>query len=1041
MAPAETAALRFFRGLVRRPVGALMAVLALIGAGAIAALRLPIELIPQGFADTSISVSAPWSGANPTEVEQRVVRPLEEELRTISGIKEIRSFAEDGGGLVWLNFPGNADMDQAYAEVADRVERVRARLPRDVDRLYVQRFTAADMPVMWIGVLYPPERRAESQDLFTDVLQPRLEAVDGVASVQMEGLEPRSVRVLLDEDRVRANRVDLGQLVQRLQSDNISAPVGDLDEPGGRYILRVDGRFRSLEEIRDFPLRQGLALRDIARVVTESKEPEGLFRVNGGYGLGLAIVKETSANAFAVCSAVQRLVEESFPDDPVLGQFEYKVFWNQGEAIAFSLRDLIKNALMGGLISCAVLYLFLWRVRYTLLIAAAIPFSVVVTLIYLYFSGGSLNLFSVMGITIAIGMLVDNAVVIVENIFHHRQAGADLETACYRGPAEMVAPVVASTCTTVVVFLPLIFLSEDRNARVFAGSIGLPLCVALLASLVLAILLVPVAALHLVRSGRDTLPRIASRLPFSPVRWLGDRIRALLNWSLRQRFRAVTLVVLFLASGMLAGGNELRPDDLEGFGDQIELDFEFSANTTLAQAEEEVMAMERALLGPVRAQLHGADLGIGFGRGEGEMYLWFEDPLDEQETEKVRQLLRDHLPRSAAVEYQFEESFRRDNTRDEDWLRVRVDGPDSRVVLALVEQVRAAARSDPAFKEVAKEDEPAREVLVTLDREGLQRAGAGSMEVLGMIEWTLRGFQVSRYATPRGDIPILLEFDRLEKPDRSRLEELPVAWLESGDELPLSTFASLAAGRSPSSIYRFNGRTSGMAGLKPAEKDMRRNAAALQSLMSRIELPEGYRWSQSGGFQEFQEDMAELMSAFQLAVALVFLLMGLLFDSLILPFAVLITIPFGIIGGFWGFKLSGVPVDLLGMVGMIVLAGVVVNNGIVLVDRILNLERAGRSRHDAILQAGRDRLRPILMTALTTIAGLLPVALSKPSGQGFSFQSLAIGVSAGLSVATLFTLWTVPLFYSLLQDFSALLRRGFARAPAAAAPPAQAERS
>lgn len=1035
MRPSEDRVLAFFRGLVRRPVGVLMGVLAFTGAGVIATLRLPIELMPQGFADTSISVSAPWNGANPSEIEQRVVRPLEEELRTITGVKDVYSYAAEGAGTVNLSFPGTTDMDQAYAEVADRVERVRPRLPRDVDRVFLQRFTASDLPVMWIGVLYPEELRAEAQDLFTDVLEPRLEGVDGVASVRMEGLEPRSVRILLDEDRVRANRVDLSQLVARLQADNVSAPVGDLDESSGRYIVRVDGRFHSLQDVQDFPVREGLRLGDIARVTLESKEPEGLFRVNGAYGLGVAVLKETSANAFAVCRGVSELVEHELPADPVLGGFQYKVFWDQGEAIQHSLRDLVSNALVGGLISCLVLYLFLWRVRYTLLIAAAIPFSVLVTLIYLYFSGGSFNLFSVMGLTIAVGMLVDNAVVIVENIFHRRLQGDELETACYRGPAEMMAPVVASTLTSVVVFLPLIFLSKDRNARVFATSIGMPLCVALLASLVLAILIVPVAALHLVRSRRDSVPRFAQRIPFSPVRWLADSIARLLDWSLAHRFRAVTLVALFLASGMLAQGSEIRADDLQGFGDQVELSFDFSANTTLAQAQEEVMAMESALMGPIRHDLGDPDIGVGFGRAQGELYLWFDAPLGEDGTARVRQLLRERLPRRSAVEYHFEESFQQENQRDAQWLRVQIEGPESAQVQGLVEQVREAARHDPAFSEVAKEDPPEREVLVSFDREAMQRAGSGSMQALGMIEWTLRGFQVSRYETPRGDLPILLEFDRAEKPDRSRLEELPVAWMNSGDELPLGNFARFAAARSPSTIYRVNGRTSAVAGLKPVNQDLRSGAESLQKLMAGITLPEGYRWSQSGGYQAFQEDFAEMKSAFQLAVALVFLVMGLLFDSLILPLAVLITIPFGVVGGFWGFKMCGVPVDLLGMVGMIVLAGVVVNNGIVLVDRILNLEREGKTRREAILQAGHDRLRPILMTALTTIVGLIPVALSKPSGEGFSFQSLAVGVAAGLTVATLFTLWTVPLFYSLLLDLGDFLKRALTGSSARSAAP------
>lgn len=1010
----------FFRGLLRRPVAVVMGVLALLAAGALAALRLPIELIPQGFQDTSIFIGVPWGGANPPEVEERIVRPLEEELRALTGVRDVYGIAADGSGSVVLAFPGNMDMDQAYAEVADRVERARARLPRDVDRVFLRRFTSADLPVMWIGVRYEQQDWAGAQETFTEVLQPRLEAVDGVASVRMEGLEPRAVRILLDEDRVRASQVDLGELVARLQADNVSAPVGDLDHAGARYIVRVGGRFDDLEQIESFPVREGLTIGDLGRVTLEAQEPEGFFRVNGGYGLGLAVVKETAANAFAVCREVSRLVKEEFPRDTVLGRFQYEIFWNQGDTIADSLRSLVTNALVGGAISCAVLYLFLRRVRYTLLIALSIPFSVVATLVWLYFSGGSFNLFSVMGLTIAVGMLVDNSVVVVENIFHRRRSGEDQETACARGPAEMVAPIVAATLTTVVVFLPLIFLSEDRNARVFSAAIGLPLCVAVLASLLLAIGIAPVGALRLAR--RERPPR-AGR--WSPLPWIADRIAALLDWSLRHRFRAATLTLVFLGSVMAATGGEMRPTDLQGFGDQVELSFDLSANTTLEQAEQEVLALEEVLLGDLRAELGAGNTGILFDRREGEIYLWYDEPLDEEETERVRRLLRERLPRRPAIEYHFEESFREDRRRDESWLRATIEGPESSVVHALAAEVRRRAGERPEFTETSEEEEPAREVVVTFDRERMQRAGATSMAVMGMIEWTLRGFQVSRYQTAQGDIPILIQFDEPRTPDRSRLSELPVAWLPGAVELPLATFAAFSAERSPPTIRRHNGRVSATVGFKTGSKDMRRGAQALAALMADVQFPKGYRWSQTGGWREFQEDMAELRAAFALSVALVFFLMGLLFDSLILPLAVLATIPFGVIGAFWGFRISGVPLDLLGIVGLIVLAGVVVNNGIVLVDHILNLERAGRGRRDAILQAARDRLRPILMTALTTIVGLLPVALREPTGEGFSFRSLAVGVASGLAASTLFTLWTVPLAYSLLQDAGSWLRRAW----------------
>jgi len=1018
---------RFFGRLVRRPVAVLMGVLALLGLGVIAGLRIPIELQPEGFASSRIWINIPWEGANPPEVEQRIVRPMEEELRTLRKVDQILASANQGGGAVIVSFPGNVDMDQAYAEVSDRVERVRARLPEDVDRIFIRRWTTADTPIMWCGVLYTPDQAAEAQDTFTEILQPRIESVDGVANVDIHGIEPRSVRILLDEDKVRAAGLDIGALVGRLQQDNVSVPVGDLDEAGSRYIVRVDGRFDDLAEIENFPIRRGLTIKDVGRVVVERSEPDSLFRIDGRYGLGLAISKESSANTFEVSQRLKRLFEEEIPKDPVLGKYQYRVFWNAGEAIRNSLGDLVNNAALGGLIACAVLMLFLRRIRYTLLIACSIPFSVLVTLSYLYFSGGSFNLFSMMGITISVGMLVDNSVVIVESIFKRREQGDSLTEAVTRGPAEVTLAVITATLTTVVVFLPLIFMSESRNARVFTASIGVPLCISLLAALGLSILIVPVASLHLGRSGGGPglldrwLPRRRKVREAGAVAFMGW-LPGLVRWSLKNRFAAMALSGIFLYSGFLAGmGNEVR-SNIAGFGGQLHVPFELAANTNLKQAEGQVLAMEKVLRGPLLEEIHHPTVGIEFDREEGTVNLWFKQDLPPAEEKRIREILKERLPPLAGVEYHFQDRFNRNDTEDEKWTRVAIEGPESATVARLADQVRKLAWDSEEYEEVAEEKNPAQEVVLTLDRERMQRLGVNSRGILGNIEWTLRGFMVSRFQTERSDIPLFIEFDRPEDPSRKELEELTVAGFDTGAFLPLRTLATFQNVRGAPAIYRENGKTTEVVGLKPFDQDLRLNRKHIESILAKVSFPEGYRWRQAGGWDRFQEDLGELKSAFILAIALVFFLMGLLFESLLLPFSVLLTIPFAVAGANWSFRLTGTSVDIIGWIGIIVLAGVVVNNGIVLLDRIIRLRRGGLPREEAILQGVRDRIRPVLMTALTTICGLLPIAFATPQGNGFSFQGLAVGVAGGMACTTFFTLWVIPLAYSLFDDLGLRLR-------------------
>lgn len=1038
MSQPDPTLVRFFRALIQRPVAVSMLVLALLGASAIAALRIPIEMFPANLASTTIFVQVPWPGANPMEVETRVVRPLEDELRSLSGVKETLAVSSSGSGYVVLSYPGDTDMDQAQAEVADRIERVRPLLPSDADRVSVRRFQSSDLPIMWVGVIYDEATFEKSQDLIGNVLAPQLEAVDGVAAVTANGVLPRSVEILLDEDKTTANRVDIGALVARLQADNQSAPVGDLDDAGSRYIVRVDSRFDDLDELRDFPVQPGLTIGDIGEVLLVRSAPQAFFKVNGEYAVGISVQKETSANTFEVCQALKEKIELEIPEDPLFGGMEFSVFWNQGENIRQALEGLVRDAILGGLIASLVLMLFLRRLRYTLLVAASIPFSVLVCLAVLYFTGDTFNILTMTGITVSIGMLVDNSVVIVESIFARREKGQPLREACAEGPSEVMLAVVTATLTTVVVFVPLIFMGEDQNARVLTSAVGIPLCVSLIAALVLAIVIVPVVCYRLgdhegegdadspTRRALAPLRALFGKL-FAPVRGLVrllDRLSPLaflrrtlprfVGWSMDHPLRAGTLALLVLTSGQLAShGGEVS--NSAGIGSQLEARFEFRGVATLREAEGLIEQLEAALAEPeLRGAIGSPDIGVQFNSDGGQINIWHEERPTPTEEKEIFEVLERELPRFAALRYRFGEEFNERATEDQKgWTRIQLEGPDSRKLHEILEDVRKRAEDSGLFEAVSEAADTNQEILVRLDRERMATAGVNSQTMVGNIEWNLRGFMVSRFQMPNEDIPIILAYDQPDDPSRRDLIDMPI-WT-GNTTLPLSTFASFEAGRSPAAISRRDGRTVASLGLKTKNEDLKAAAREARAFMQEIDLPEGYHWSSVGGLADFNEGLRDIQRALTLSIALVFLLMGLLFNSLILPFSVLVTVPFAWVGFQWAFRLSGVPIDLLAWVGMIVLAGVVVNNGIVLVDRILQLERRGLDRRQAVIDGVRDRLRPVLMTAFTTICGLLPIALSEGSSGGFSFQGLAVGVSGGLVISTLCTLWTVPLVYALLR--------------------------
>ena len=1000
--------------------------IALLGMSVIAAKRIPLELVPSGLTGSSISIDASWEGANPIELEQKVLKPIEKELRSISNLEEIVSWASDGSVGFNLQFPGNLDMDLIYSEVADRIERARPLLPSEVDRILIRKSGVNQIPVMFAGIQYNGIDDEVAQDLISNVLVPRLEAIDGVASANSWGLTPLSVRIWLDEQKVSANRIDIGALVARLQGDNVSSPVGDLDDGGSRAIIRVDSRFKTLEEIENFPVRDGMVIKDIGRVVKARSAPEFLFKFGGQYSTTVQLTKESSANTFELCERLNEEFENLLPDDPVLGRFSYIIYFDQGEMIGQSIMGLVDDSLLGGAIACLVLFLFLRRLSYTLLITLSIPFAVLIALSYLYFSGNSLNLMSMMGITISIGMLVDNSVVIVESIFKRREKGASTLDSISRGPSEVMLAIITATLTTVVVFLPLMFLTEDRAQRVIAGAIGMPLIVALLAALVLSIFMVPVAARFLQHKGKraEKSSKAAGHMPA----WMTKPLLATLGLALKYRFAASVTCVALLMSQSIATTGLGSTGRGEGDDGQVDISFDFTDGTRLLDGHEEVEFIESVLLSEeFKTSFPAVDTGIWFNEDDGQIMVWPSKPLKAREKEALMTYLKENLPQRSRVKFRFEKEFNQGNSQDLEWTRIRVEGPESTGVAALLDQVREAALLSPDFTEASKDRGKNREILVSLDRERMSRLGVNSRSVIGNIEWTMRGFMVSRFETPNQDLPLIIEYDTPTNPNRASLEEMSIA--TNNNLVPLSTFAEFTNSRSNSGIFRRDGKLSDSIGLKAKDEDIKAAYASAARLMDDIPMPEGYRWTQDGGWSKTQDEMDDLMKAMILAIGLVFLLMGLLFNSVVLPLSALTTIVFAILGANWAFYLMDQPVGPMEFIGMIVLAGVVVNNGIVLIDSILQFERTGLATRDAILAAVKDRMRPVFITALTTVCGLLPIALSEPSGGGMNFQGLAIGIVGGITVSTFFTLTVVPLSFSLLRDLGSLFANAFLGKP------------
>jgi len=1140
----------FFRMTVARPVALMTLFATLIVVGLIAYRRIPLQLLPSGFADPSIHMWIPNPGASAQENEETIARIIEDQLRTLAGIEQIRSWSDDSDVELRVEFDPSLDMDLAKAEVRDRIERARPLLPKTVDTIGMWSEDADTLPLTFFGILLKgdPDRR---DFLMDSVVIPRLEAIKGIGKVDVWGKLEDTVRILLDEDKVVAAQLDLGDIIRRLNGDNFALPMGEVDDGGREIILRSDMRFKSPEEIAEFPIGNGLKLRDVGRVARVKSVGEMLSRIDGSYAYYGMATKDSQANVVETSHNFKRTIEELAEDPALRGQITVLDFFVQGDLIESALTQLRQTAIGGGVLAVIVLFVFLRRVRLTLCVALSIPVSALMAITFEYFTGGSFNLLTMTGITLGIGMLVDNAIVVVENIARIRARGEDAKYAAEVGTRQIALAVTLATLTTVVVFLPLIFMSENAMVRVMFGSIGIPLSVSLLASLLVAVVFLPVISARILGARPAAAERVASglvplgRLPArslargigvlrwgwhrgivalhrvecvvlravaSPLRWLlalgmiglagwramdlsapvlgGDALRAfglesqdpvpmlrvqigiltllflavvlvllprarrrpraapvrpaafvpggdsLIDLVTRLNSRLVTAAVnhrlvafctatfVLLLTAVPMSGIDATPFGRDSTDDSVGFRVDFDTDMTLAEASDEIATYED-FLGQHEEEYGYEHCSVRFDERRGYINLYFEEPQPLVVTRTLSRRLERELPRIPGHRLRFfDENESQGATNSV--VAFTLHGPDSIELERLGVEATKILETVPGLSGVSSPltDAPD-QIAVVIDRDKAHEYGVTTEAVQNTISYTLRGFPLPRFQEEGRDIPFLIEFDEAETAGLPTLRDLSVFGGQS--MVPLATFAQLAFGKSRRTISRVDGQTSFTIEAKvddPLQVVPITERAYMA--LSTMDLPRGYAWSrEDSALQRQQEEFDELFKAMLLSIVLVFLLMGILFESVTLPFSVLFTLPFAFAGSAWTLFVTGTPFDSMGYIGGIILAGVVVNNGIVLIDRIHSLRASVPDRKTAVVLGCSQRVRPVLMTALTTVMGLLPMILSAPPPNGVDYRTLATILAGGLLISTLFTLWVVPLAYTIIDDLTEAMKRRF----------------
>jgi HAE1 family hydrophobic/amphiphilic exporter-1 len=1020
------------RATIFRPVGVLMLFLALLVVGVIAYPRIPLQLLPDGLSTGQCGVYIPVPDATPREVMEQVAKPCEDYLRTLPGLRGIVTSSGARRCLVRLELDSRYDMGLLVAELRDRIDRARSSWPEGADRYHVWRHGDSDVPTYIVSLgMDVDETKVDLDYIFDEVIRKRLESIPGVARVNVWGIIDKRIEIMVDKDRVAAHGVNLRQLIERLAADNRSINAGAVRDGDRDVLVRIDGKFGSFEEVESYPAGR-FRVSDFAAIGYARSVRDRLARVNGKRSRAIVIHKESGANAVEVCERVEKTIREVAVglerSIPGAGKIESHAWMNQGEMIKVSVGSLRESGLIGALCAAVVLYLFFRRLGMTLLVLCAIPFSLLITVVWIFFRGGTFNLISLMGLTLGIGMLVDNSIVVVESILRQRELGRSPRLASIHGVRDVALAVSLATLTTVMVFLPIIFLGDPRF-RAITAEIGGPLCISVLASLLVALVFIPLGAVYLGRQGGGA----EAALGGAPARHSGANraTRALLAWCLRHRLAALLAAGALLATTQL-GFRLLPKADAPMDGPRrLQMRLELPKNFTLRQADGAFAQVEEAV------RQAGKDLGIRsitcwFDSQGGDLNVFLEPGARIKEQEFFA-AIGPQLPRLPGVTYRLGfEDFARDQGGER--LRVFIQGNDLDALeeaAGLVQEELEDRRKFPELEQVARWREDEREeVRIQVERRAAQHFGVDTATVSRMVAWALRGAPLADFLVADRELPFWIRYSDADKENVEELNAIRI-FRPGGEPLRLENLARYELLPGTGEIHRRNGRMTVGFSARVASGDPFAVRKKVEHQLKRLPLPDGCEISMRQDMGGFEQDMKSAGLAMAMALFLVFFVMGLLFESWVLPFSVLLSVPFAFFGSVWFLYLMGVSLDAVSMIGMLMLVGIVVNNAIVLVDCINRLRSSGERRAAAVLLAVRVRFRPIWMTALTTIFGLLPLMLFRQKGDGVDYKALAVVLVGGLMTSTFFTLFLVPLLYTILDDLRRLGRSlfGSARRP------------
>ncbi|HSH45733.1 MAG TPA: efflux RND transporter permease subunit, partial [Longimicrobiales bacterium] len=971
--------------------------------GMISLSRISLDLWPS-FERPVIRVTVPYPDASPTEVERKIVRPLEEELGTVRRLENITSTASQNRGRLELEFQAGTNMDMASMEVRERAELARRRLPEDVDRINLGRWGTDDQPVLR-GALAWDGDPGELTELIERRVEPAIMSVPGVAAAEFNGLEEREVTVELDQSRMQSMGVTVTQISQALSRGNQDVSAGELELGDTRFLVRAEGSFQRPEEIAELPLGAGgIRLGDVADVRFDYPERDFFFRLNGQNARSFEVYKDSEANVVAVAEEVRAALER-LQREPGLEAIGFRFWQDQSEGILEALNALMEAGAIGGVLAIIILFIFLRRFTPTLVVAISIPVSLIFTVSILYVTGASINVITLSGLMLAVGMLIDNAVVVVENIFRHRELGDDAESAAISGANEVGLAILAGTATTIVVFTPLFFMTPNMMGTQMR-EFGMSISFAIGASLGIAFTLVPLLSMWLLKGSMPDPGRMFSALTRG--------YRAALDRLLDHRLATgAAALLVFVAGAYLL---TLLPKDLMPSEDQRFI--RLSVNTPADMSVEERSAIfseaEELLLGNAE-EFEVENVNAMSSSNWSNIMITLKPYSEgaELSAAEISQRIQDRLPVVAGVEWTQRRAWGRGGR-----ISVRLIGESTGILADLAERVEWRIQQEvPGVQNLENSLQAGNEeVRVRVDREAAERQGLSSSDVARAVSGALRGTAATRFRAEDREIEVLAQLREEDRLSIAQLGTLPVG-MADGRGIPLNTVAEIVVTGGPQDIRREN-RTTAVSVSGEVAQGTSREAVQQQvaALMESMELPTGYRWDLGRDFQEEQRQFGEMVFAAILALILIYLLLAALFESLLLPVIIYFSIFFAVPGMGLVFLITSTPLSILSFLGILITVGIVVNNSIVMIDLVNQLRSRGMERREALLSGCQARLRPVLMTSLTTLIAMVPMAFFSGEGMGQMFAPIGQAVIGGLTTSMVLTLLLTPVLYAWIDD-------------------------